>query len=251
MPPPATVRVLLVEDDRDDARLVIDLLDDSKRAKFGVDAVETAAAALEKVKKHRYDVMLLDYRLPDQSGMDLLSEMVRLHFHIPVVLITSHGDRRLQDEALEAGVAEFLEKGTFSSDLLERTCLYAIGLHERQIRNGSESGGVGLQVQELVSLTREGASAQTSTAFQLSELRSEFKEGFGRLDVKLDQQKEEILKNIKKTPWDRVRDTAEWVTLHPVASVMLFLGLITIVVLLTLLVQVVDVEAIRALKSVG
>lgn len=255
MGPSASVRVLLVEDNRDDARLIIDLLDDAKRARFIVDVAETAPKGLEKIKKNRYDVLLLDYRLPGKTGMELMQDFQDLHFSIPVILMTSHGDRRLQERALDAGVAEFLEKGTFSADLLERTCLYAIGLHDRQAASG-ETGGVGMLIHELVALTREGVTAQTKSADQISELRSDLRDEISELrsDLKdeigsLERKVDDVVKKFTKTPWDRIRDTANWTTQHPVATLMIFLAIITIVALIVVLIQTVDPSNIKALKK--
>jgi DNA-binding response OmpR family regulator len=258
---------LLVEDDRDDARLVVDLLGDAKRARFIVDVAETALMGLEKIKKNRYDVALLDYRLPDKTGMELMQEFEALHFRIPVILITSHGDRRLQEKALDAGVAEFLEKGTYNAQILERTCLYAIGLHDRQESGDASAGGVSMLVQELISLTREGVTAQINSASQIAELRGDIRDEIGslrkdlqvdviRLETKVmelqahsDKQKEDIIKSFSKTPLDRIQAAVGWMVLHPVASIVMFMAVVTIVVLMALLLQAVDPKNVKALKD--
>jgi len=238
VPDIATVKALVVDDDRDDARLIRDFLGEAKRSRFVVDVAETAEDCQERIRRNRYDVVLLDYRLPDITGLELMRWFQDNHFRVPVVLITSHGDRRLQTEALEAGCADYLEKGAFQADLLERTCLYAIGLNERQVRNGDGAAGVGLLIQELVSLTRESVTAQAKAADELETLRK----------AQADNT-EAILKEVKKGNWDRFKETLDWMVQHPVPSLVLLLVLLLVVLLLTVLLQVVDVETIKALKG--
>ena len=256
MPSIATVRVLLVEDDRDDRRLVSDLLSDAKLARFIIDTAESGADATEKTKKNRYDVVLLDYRLPDMTGLSFMKWLQDNHFKVPVVLVTSHGDTRLQAEALDAGFCEYLEKGTFNAEVLERTLMYAIGLHERQTQSAESGGGVGLLIQELVALTRESVTAQTKTASEMAELRTDLKEDVGQihgsidgLKAHTDRHKDDILKEIAKGPWQKFRDMLDWVVAHPWAALVIVLMIAMIVTLLVLLINVIDAGKLKELKG--
>tara|TARA_Y100000310_G_scaffold91693_3_gene89157 strand:+ start:786 stop:1598 length:813 start_codon:yes stop_codon:yes gene_type:complete len=251
----ATVRVLLVEDDRDDRGLVVDLLGDSKRARFILDSAETGAAAQEKIKQARYDVILLDYRLPDTTGLELMKWLTDNHFRVPVVLVTSHGDTRLQADALESGFCEYLEKGTFNAEVLERTLLYAIGLHDRQTRTG-DGGGVGILIQELVGLTRESVTAQTKTASEMAELRSDLKEDveglrsdIGGLKKHGEDQVAAILKEVKKGPWDKFKEGLNWIVAHPWAAIVIVLVLALLITLVVLLSNFIDAEKINTLRG--
>jgi DNA-binding response OmpR family regulator len=250
----ASVRVLLVEDDHDDARLVNDLLSDAKRARFIVDTVDTAEAAKAKVKKSRYNVVLLDYRLPDSTGLMFTQWLADNHFRVPVVLVTSFGDTRLQAEALDAGVCEYLEKGSFNADVLERTLMYAIGLHDRQTHDSGS--GVGILIQELVGLTRESVAAQTKTASEMAELRQDIDEGMKDIRSDIDSVKthadekiEGVLKEVKKGPWEKAKAVLDWGVAHPWAAVFIILMLALLVTLAVLLINVLDAEKIQQLKG--
>lgn len=240
----AIVRVLHIEDDKEDQILVKDLLGDSKRTNFLLDTVETGATAEDRLRRERYDVVLLDYLLPDTTGLDFMKWFTKNHFRIPVVLITSHGDTRLQLEALEAGFCEYLEKGTFNAFILERTLMYAIGLHDKQ-SDAAGSNGVGMLIQELVGLTRESVTAQTRTAHEMARLRSELNSEVTHVRSDIAG----VLREVRKNPWERMKDLLNWSVSHPWAIAFAFLGVLLLVSLSVLLLNVLDAEKMRLLKG--
>lgn len=267
MSPTATVRVLVVDDDKEDGQLIVDLLGCARRAQFICDLAASVEECLSAVRTYQYDVLIVDYRLPgDRSGLDLARELKRHHFRLPVILVTGHGDRRLQAEAMTTGVSEFLEKGVFNADLLERTCLYAIGLNEKQ---GKPVAGEGGMFSELISLTRESVQAQTKTADEVSQLRQEM--GQLRSDINsdiqgleshmdslkehADKQKESILLELEKGLWGRWKDLLNWGTNHPVASIMLIVFVAFLIMVFVFFVNLLDTaklaELIKALKGTG
>jgi DNA-binding response OmpR family regulator len=81
-----TMRILLVEDEPEMARLVSSLV---SNAGFGVDHVGTLSEAMEVVRQIPYDLVLLDRRLPDGDGMTLVSSVRRCNPGIRVVMLTA------------------------------------------------------------------------------------------------------------------------------------------------------------------
>jgi len=260
---PPTVRVLLVDDDPDDRLLVSDLLTkQGKRAIYLVDEAGDLPSALKLASKRRYDVALVDYKLgvgPDSiTGLDVIEALRKEHYRTPVVIITHHGDERLQREAMEQGAAEFLEKGMFTADLLSRTCLYAIGLQEKQTQNGG-GAGVGVNIETLVSLTRDSVVAQTTTAAETSEMRREFSEGMKALSKEHDtflaalQGAEErtaaaIKEGTKKTP--KFKWVFDWIASNPLAAALVFFGIVLLILLLVVVLPKIDVDTIKQLRGV-
>ena len=98
---------LLVEDTIPLARTYIEFL---KAAGYTCDHVETGRKALNALKRGMPDVMLLDIKLPDMSGLEVLDRMAELRPHCPVVVITAHGSIKLAVDAMRAGAADFLMK---------------------------------------------------------------------------------------------------------------------------------------------
>ncbi len=106
-PQSAMQRILYVEDDAALARLLQKRMD---RAGLRVDTVETAERALEILKDHDYDLLLVDYNLPGMSGLELLENLGSLEDSPPAVILTVGGDERIALEALERGAADYAVK---------------------------------------------------------------------------------------------------------------------------------------------
>src|SRR5262245_57093379 len=70
----------------------------------------TAAEAVEAVARDRPDVVVLDVRLPDASGLDTFHRIRQIDARIPVILVTGHGTTDLAIEAIKEGAYEYLLK---------------------------------------------------------------------------------------------------------------------------------------------
>ena len=119
-------RVLLVEDDEDDYTLVNHLLGQIKSPKLQLTWVQTYEDALERICSDAYDVVLIDYRLGGQSGVQLLAKAKERGMKIPAILLTGHGDHSVDLRAMAAGAADYLEKSQVTPALLERSIRYAV-----------------------------------------------------------------------------------------------------------------------------
>src|SRR4051812_28266082 len=106
----ATVRVLLVEDDEDDYRIVRDVLRDIPGGRYDLEWVTAYDAALEAIRRGTHDVYLIDYRLGAHTGLELLREVVRTGCKAPLLLLTGVGDQAVDLEAMRSGAADFLVK---------------------------------------------------------------------------------------------------------------------------------------------
>ncbi|MDP1826257.1 MAG: EAL domain-containing protein [Archangium sp.] len=84
------------------------------------------ATGLESLQGGGFDVCLLDYQLGDRSGLDLLREAKRLGVRLPIIMLTGHGSAELDHEAMRAGAADYLVKGDFSAESLDRIVRYLL-----------------------------------------------------------------------------------------------------------------------------
>lgn len=124
--PDRYIRVLLVDDDEDDFVLTRDLLSDISDWTFDVEWASGYEEALTAIQRCEHDVYLLDYRLGDRNGLELLRQAIALGCRAPLILMTGQGDRAIDLEAMKAGAADYLVKGQISAHMLERSIRYTV-----------------------------------------------------------------------------------------------------------------------------
>jgi PAS domain S-box-containing protein len=122
----APLQVLVVDDDRDDYILTRGVLSKMRGGRAQIEWASSYEAAIEALARNGHDVCLVDYRLGERSGVDLVREAVRRGDHAPLILLTGQGDHEVDLEAMRAGAADFLLKSDLSPSLLERSIRYAI-----------------------------------------------------------------------------------------------------------------------------
>lgn len=120
------IRVLLVEDDEDDYILTRTLVSSRENANIKLDWIDNYADAVLAIQQHNYDVYLVDYRLGENTGIDLIQEASRLGQRAPMILLTGQDDLTIDQSALELGAADYLVKGRIDAQLLGRSIRYAL-----------------------------------------------------------------------------------------------------------------------------
>jgi len=123
-----TSRVLVVDDEQ---LIRVWLEAHVGEAGYLIDMAENAAAARERFQAHSPDAVLLDLRLPDGNGMDLLREFLDIDPDLIVVILSAHGDIATAVEAVKLGAHHFLEKPPKLEDIL---VTLAKGLETRALR---------------------------------------------------------------------------------------------------------------------
>jgi FixJ family two-component response regulator len=109
--------VVIVIDDDQSLRQGLERLFDSVGLR--VEAYPSAQAFLQAEMPTAPSCLVLDIRMPGQSGLDLQAELVREDVRIPIVFITGHGDVPMTVKALKAGAVDFLTKPFRDQDLLD------------------------------------------------------------------------------------------------------------------------------------
>ena len=123
---PGTIKVLLVEDNRGDARLLREALGESAGARFELAHVERHAEALRRLEEEAFAIVLLDLSLPDAQGLDTVLKVHARVSHLPIVVLTGTENDELAAEALRKGAQDYLVKGKVDGNLLARSIRYAI-----------------------------------------------------------------------------------------------------------------------------
>jgi PAS domain S-box-containing protein len=122
-----TNKVLLIEDNPGDARLVEILLSESDLLDCEIIHRVTLADGMEELGKDiEYAAILLDLTLPDSRGFETLEQLLTKYPHNNVIVLTGLADKNLGLKAVKAGAQDFLVKGAFDSDLLAKSLRFSI-----------------------------------------------------------------------------------------------------------------------------
>lgn len=119
-------RILLIDDDEDDYMLVKEMLSEVRSKGFDLEWAATYEAGLEAMVRCAHDAFLLDYRLGDRDGVELIREAIARGCDATIIMLTGQGDHEVDVEAMRAGAADYLVKSSLNKELLERSIRYSI-----------------------------------------------------------------------------------------------------------------------------
>ena len=120
------IRVLLVEDDEDDYILTRTLMSAPENRNLHLDWVEDYDEAFACMKANKYDVYLIDYRLGERTGIELIQEATGAGCQAPMILLTGQDDQSVDYSAMAIGASDYLVKGRIDANLLGRSVRYAL-----------------------------------------------------------------------------------------------------------------------------
>lgn len=126
MQTPEPLRILIVEDDLIDRRLLERLLAQSSLGKCEVHNADRLAGAVELLQNHSFDVVLLDLGLPDSQGMESAVRLQAQTPQTPIIVLSGLDDANVATQAVQIGVQDYLIKGQVDASLLMRAIRYAL-----------------------------------------------------------------------------------------------------------------------------
>ena len=115
-------RVLVVDDNQDLCQLLSEILEE---AGYNVGIACDGRAALDKIKKERHDVMILDYKLSGISGLTVLKKTRQIRPSLRTIMISAYGNESVRSRAEELGAYDFIDK-PFDIDRLVRVVKKAL-----------------------------------------------------------------------------------------------------------------------------
>lgn len=130
-------KVLLIEDDKTFSRILEGFLGKNK---FSVDTAQDGKGGLKKFHEGHWDLVLLDYRLPDVNGLEMLAELKKASPSVPVIIMTSFSDIRTAVKAIKSGAFEYITKPVNPDELLL--------VMKSALDKGKESNGQGTSTWE-------------------------------------------------------------------------------------------------------
>lgn len=120
------IRVLVVEDDEDDWLITKKIFAQIPDSPFRIEWSKDYTDAIERIDNNEHDVYLIDYRLGEHTGTDILEHAHPERRSQPFILMTGVSDSDLEWRSLRLAAADYLVKGSFDATLLSRTLTYAL-----------------------------------------------------------------------------------------------------------------------------
>ncbi len=124
------VKVLLVEDNLDDVRFIRVALTRIVGVRYEVEDVQTLEGAIETLRRFEPEVILLDLRLPNSSGLNTYARVRDMSPDTPIVVFSGSDDDELALNAVRRGAQDYLVKGQIDDRVLSRALRYAIERHK-------------------------------------------------------------------------------------------------------------------------
>lgn len=112
------IRILYVEDNPDDQLILKRSLKEKMPSSFDLMTVDTGTKGLQKIEKENFDLLLLDYRLPDMTGIEFVQELKKRNIKTPIILLTGKGSENVAVEAMKLGVRDYIIKEDIGSQRL-------------------------------------------------------------------------------------------------------------------------------------
>jgi len=126
------IRVLIVEDEIEAARLVTRRLSYYPAARFEVTHVPDLRSAFTRIEHEEFDVMVLDLGLPDAAGFDTIASACGIARHLPIVVLTGADDDEMSLQAIRAGAEDYLIKPLTDVRPVARALRNACERHKRR-----------------------------------------------------------------------------------------------------------------------
>jgi signal transduction histidine kinase len=160
------VKILLIEDNLAEARLLQEFLKQSPSKEFSLVHVQRLRDAFYELSQQNYDVILLDLTLPDSQGLSSLPLLMSQAPSTPIVVLTNINDEELAIEAVRQGAQDYLVKRQVNPDVLVRSVQYAIARKQvlEQLRT----------VNQTLEITVEERTAELEKAQELYQFKTEF-----------------------------------------------------------------------------
>ncbi|MBE9092349.1 hybrid sensor histidine kinase/response regulator [Microcystis aeruginosa LEGE 11464] len=160
------IKVLLIEDNLAEARLLKEILKGNEKKEFHLVNVSRLSEAISLLQQTNFDVILLDLTLPDSQGLQSLAPLLITAPKLPIVVLTNTNDDNLALAALRQGAQDYLIKREVSLEILTRSLCYAI--ERKQMEEALRESNEALKM-SVIERTNQLEKAQ-----ELNQLKTEF-----------------------------------------------------------------------------
>ena len=123
------LKILIIDDDKIDSITISRSISQSGMI-AEVDSVFSAKEGMEKIESMYYDLIFLDYLMPDTDGISFLKKVRTAGIETPIIFVTSQGDEKIASQAILSGASDYIPKTLLTPDGVSQSIRNAIKLHE-------------------------------------------------------------------------------------------------------------------------
>ena len=208
---PNGIRVLLIEDNRIEARQTQQWLTTGHPGEFEVQWAEQLSVGLKLLEEREFDLILLDLNLPDSRGFDTFHRVHEQFPQVPLVVLTGQDDEELGANAVAQGAQDYLIKHEISAAKLARVIRYALARHRAMLEAIVHSQGMSGRV--LAFLGAKGGVGTTTLALNAavalamqrrSVILAEIRPSHGSLSYHLQQRPPRGLHSLLTLPLEKI-----------------------------------------------
>lgn len=146
------LRVLVIDDDPDDRLIIAKQFERIEHSSYVIEMANDYVTGLKMIDAHNHDVYLIDYQLGEHNGIELLANS-NLHDRIePFIMLTGARDVHIEREAMRQGAADYLVKGVFDPELLDRVIRYSVQRKQAEQERIEELKAINAAKDEFISL---------------------------------------------------------------------------------------------------
>ncbi len=181
-----TIRLLLLEDNPADARLIEIYLGEAFANNYLLTKATRLSEALKYLISKKFDIIVSDISLPDSDGINTFNKIFTAAPDIPIIVLTGFGDQSFGIEAVKNGAADFFNKNHLDDNNLKRSIVYSIernNLH-LELRNAKEE-----LENRVMERTRELAQANEQMKLEIESRK--------KIEEELIYEKEKLRKYLK------------------------------------------------------
>jgi len=115
-----------VDDDEDDFFIIKDYILEIEGGNFVIDWLSEYKTAISQIRAKAYHLYFVDYRLGNETGLELLQEAAAMQCDKPIILLTGKGNKAIDIQAMQSGATDYLVKSDLNPEKLERCIRYGL-----------------------------------------------------------------------------------------------------------------------------
>lgn len=121
-----SISILIIEDNPGDQVLLESHLENTNLSVGQITIAETIAEGINFLKQKPFSLIFLDFFLPDSNGLESYTELTKINSKVPVIILSGLSDTALSLKAISIGAQDFLIKGEYTRQSLEKAVMYSI-----------------------------------------------------------------------------------------------------------------------------